>query len=113
MLKCYRNVSVTDNMAILSPTMRIESADKPECNRQAHHDPAELAAYSHASGQIGLHDKESHCGPKHYIECVQDPVRFVALPATESLDMLGGYLVDDEHEGFGALCLCQVYSLLW
>jgi hypothetical protein len=82
--------------------------DKPEYSRQAHHDPAELAAHSHASGQIGLHDEESHCSPENYFERIQDPVRFVALPAAKSLDMLGGDLVGDEHEGFGVLCLCQL-----
>jgi hypothetical protein len=76
---------------------RITIPDIPEYNRQAHHDPAEPAAHSHAACQVGLHDKESHCGPKHYFECVQDPVCFVALPAAEGLDVLRRDLVGDEH----------------
>ena len=83
-----------------------QSEDILEHNPQRHHRPAELAANPSAPSKIGLHDQKNHRTPEHYFKSIQDPVGLVALPAPESLDVLGGDLVCDEHEGFGTLCLC-------
>jgi hypothetical protein len=53
-----------------------------------------------------LHDQEDHCAPENCLESIQNPVGFVALPAAECLDVLGGDLVCDEDEGLGALSPC-------
>jgi hypothetical protein len=77
-----------------------------EYNPQSHHRPAELATDSNAARKVRLHDQEDHRAPENCLESVQNPIGFVALPAAKSLDVLGGDLVGDEYERFGALCLC-------
>lgn len=97
---------VIPNKASASLVLQDQVKDILEHNPQSHHRPAELATNPNAPRKVGLHDQEYHCSPEHCFQSVQDPVSFVALPAAESLDVLGGDLVCDEDEGFGALGLC-------
>lgn len=61
----------------------------PEHNSQSKDTPAELAPDSNTTSKVGLHDQESHRGPKDDFEGVQDPIGLVALQAVERLDVLG------------------------
>ena len=77
-----------------------------EYDPNSHHRPAELATNPNTSSKVGLHDQEDHCAPENCLQSIQNPVGFVALPAAESLDVLGGNLVSDEYQGFGTLGVC-------
>jgi hypothetical protein len=98
----------TQNISTTIPSQHLQEYSRdhlPEHNTQTKHPPAKLTTNPNASGKIGLHDQESHRGPEDDFEGVQDPIGLVALPAVEGSDVLGGDLVGDEDEGFGALLL--------
>ena len=61
-------------------------------------------------GDIGLHDEEDNSGPENDVKGVNNRVGFQTRPAFEEGEVLSNDLVEDEYNGFGALCFAWMLA---
>lgn len=81
----------------------LDSSGLPQDNCDGDDHPAQRAANTLASRNVGLYHQETNSSPEDNFQRVEDPVRFQASVSAKPLDVLCHELVSDEKERFRTL----------